>query len=112
MGMLDKAMADLDEMSNPFFPFSPELMFQVCVSAGAHLGWPIYQSDASSRTITFRATQETMLDSLLGEGQRQGIITIYISPDEKDGKPGVRLNYPISDFESAVYFVLKKMASI
>ena len=117
MGMLDKAMADLDEISNPFFPFSPELMFQVCVAAGAHLGWTIYQSDASSRAITFHATQETLLESLtgleslldLGDGETQGIITIYISADEKDGKPGARLNYPIRDFESAVYLVLKKM---
>jgi hypothetical protein len=37
------------------------------------------------------------------------MLTIYISPAVKDGKPGVRLNYPISEFEGAVYGALKQM---
>jgi hypothetical protein len=92
---------------DPFYPFDPDLMYSVCIEAGAKMGWLVLDTNATARTISFRATDGPgLVGTLLGDGDSDWLETIYVIAASMEGKPGSRLNTPTLEFGAAVNGVL------
>ncbi len=105
MGLLGRIVNAIGD--DPFYPFDPDLMYSVCIEAGAKMGWLVLDTNATARTISFRATDGPgLVGTLLGDGDSDWLETIYVIAASMEGKPGSRLNTPTLEFGAAVNGVL------
>ena len=86
MGLFSDLAADWDDAQNPFYPLSPEILFQAALDAGGHLNWTVQHADGASRTITFIARKSHLFSS-----SSQGLFSVFIIAETVSGVSGARL---------------------
>jgi hypothetical protein len=86
MGIFSDIAGAWDNMQNPFYPVSPDVLFQAAVSAGGRLSWTVEHADGSSRTLTFVAHKDHLIADY-----SEGLFSVFIVPEEVEGVSGARL---------------------